>query len=117
MTEKFTLRDKAAVRWTALVLLAFAMVMVFVLTREKDIASKIVWQVVLAGVAVFAASRLISAEADSKYLLAVAMTWFMPAAAMVIFNRGKEEGKDNWAVRTIGILGILLQILMMLRAA
>ena len=100
-----------------MVLLAFSLVMVFVLTREKDIASKIVWQVVLAGVAVFAASRLISAEADSKYLLAVAMTWFMPAAAMVIFNRGKEEGKDNWAVRTIGILGILLQILMMLRAA
>ena len=95
------------------VLIAFVLILVFVLTREKDVASKAVWQIVLAGFAIFAVSQVVAVADSMKYMLAIAMVWFMPASALFIFNRSREEKKDRWAVLLIGITGIVLQMLLL----
>ncbi len=95
-------------------LIAFALVMIFILTRSKSVPGKVIWQVAVAGFAVLSVAVLLSIMQPLKIVLAAVMLWFISAAAIYLFTRGKSQKNDKWINLAIGISSFALQLVLCL---
>ncbi len=91
-------------------LLAFSIIMVFVLTRSKPIAGRVIWQVAMAGFTVLSIAAMLSLTTPIQDILMAILLWFITAAAMYLFTRGKAQKADKYLMTAIGLGSFILQL-------
>lgn len=97
---------------TMVMLLAFTVVMVFLLTRSKPVSGKVIWQAAIAGFGLLSAALIFSASLPIKYVFAAVLIWFMSASALYLFTRGKINKADGWIMSVIGVSSLILQLVL-----
>ncbi len=102
---------------SAAVLLAYAVILIFILTRDAlKVTNTRVWESVELGVSLFVLSIYISDGAPLVFCLGCGVIWLFTTAALELFGRHSVSRKLDLGLQAaMGAVGIILQAVLLLR--
>lgn len=102
---------------SAVVLLAYAVILIFILTRDAlKVTNTRVWEAIVFGVSLFTLSIYISGGAPMVFCLGCGIIWLFTTAALELFGKHSVSKKPDLVLQAgLGAVGIVLQVVLLVQ--